>query len=417
MNTKYILGSLICLSAACSTAVLAGVLTEEDQPSLHTIQEDNEVHEDEVILVQSEEQARLQDLELVAKSKGWSIAEAAADREVADEIGAIAAKIAAKRPDIFIGSALSPEPGGIPSLYIKGAVPMEVYDWVAAAKTQINVVDRQPFSFNELEDRKSQVHEILMKRGYMNIATSFDFQAGGRIHAIVGRQKGLPEQARQIKAGMPASIRDGLEISVSDENFAVDFNASGGMAVQDDGVFECTAGWSVVSSTGIFGVTTAGHCTGINQIVHPFWFWTVTHALVHQNQHRGQWGDIEWKTSNTNEDPRFYASSNEVRDVLSIEPRASISVGESICFYGRSSNSRDCSFDVESISVSCTVSGVFNNRLVRMDGNSAIGGDSGGGWSWNNRAYGSVKGICGGGAVFSVADLYDEAIGVTVRIN
>jgi streptogrisin C len=44
--------------------------------------------------------------------------------------------------------------------------------------------------------------------------------------------------------------------------------------------------------------------------------------------------------------------------------------------------------------------------------------DSGGGWSLGARAYGSVKGACvylgAWRDVWSVADLYDEALGVTV---
>ncbi|MEM9058503.1 MAG: hypothetical protein AAGD86_13565, partial [Pseudomonadota bacterium] len=153
---------------------------------------------------------------------------------------------------------------------------------------------------------------------------------------------------------------------------------------------------------------------GINQIVQPG---VGTFSMSHQAEHRGIWGDIEWKTTPTFEPAEFYATSSSIRDVNSVESWAALSVGESICFYGRSSNRRDCGFDVDALSVSCTVSGVFNDRLVRMDGNSAIGGDSGGGWSWGNRAYGSVKGICGGLAVFSFADYYDEALGVFIRLQ
>lgn len=85
--------------------------------------------------------------------------------------------------------------------------------------------------------------------------------------------------------------------------------------------------------------------------------------------------------------------------------------------FGRSSNKRDCSLDVSATSVSCTFNGISTQRLVRMDGDVTIGGDSGGGWSFNYKAYGSHVGDCGGLNVFSVADLFDEALGVTVRVQ
>ena len=43
--------------------------------------------------------------------------------------------------------------------------------------------------------------------------------------------------------------------------------------------------------------------------------------------------------------------------------------------------------------------------------------DSGGGWSYDYRAYGSQKGWCGNKDAWSVADLYDEALGVEFVIH
>ncbi|TQV86288.1 hypothetical protein FKG94_01695 [Exilibacterium tricleocarpae] len=414
MNTNYVFCSAICLALTLGNAAFSDNSSANHHHAAKGDLADMQPGDNPSTTVhkQTQEEALAQDLELVANAKGWTIAEAAADFKAAEAIGAIAVRLAATRPDLYVGSVLAEEPGGVPSLYVKGTGEKDVYDLVAKSGIEVNIVEKQPYSFDELEQRKLQVHSTLAEMGYENIATSFDFQAGGKIHAAVSRQYGLPEQASQLRSTLPKSLRDDVSITVSDEPVAVDLFAYGGMAVRDDGVFECTAGWSVENGAGTTGVTTAGHCTGINQIEHPG---IGLHAMTHQSEHRGIWGDIEWKTTVAIESAEFYATAASIRDVTSIEPRAGISVGESICFYGRSSNSRDCSFDVSATSVSCTVSGVFNDRLVRMNGNSAIGGDSGGGWSFNFRAYGSVKGICGGGSVFSVADLYDEALGVTVR--
>ena len=115
----------------------------------------------------------------------------------------------------------------------------------------------------------------------------------------------------------------------------------------------------------------------------------------------------------------FYADAANIRDVTGVEPRANIVVGESVCYYGRASNFRDCSLEVRDVSEACTNDGVFNDRLVTMNGVGVLmGGDSGAGWSFGTIAYGSTKGICApfpGWAAWSVADLYDEAIFVRVK--
>lgn len=120
------------------------------------------------------------------------------------------------------------------------------------------------------------------------------------------------------------------------------------------------------------------------------------------------------------EPPQFYASQTDLRDVTAVETRANISENESVCLYGRSSNDHNCSLRVENVSQACTNDNVFNNRLVMMDGDVGITGDSGGGWSFGGTAYGSHKGNCCPDFVeneaFSVASLYGAAIGAEVRI-
>ncbi|MGH3737844.1 MAG: hypothetical protein ACRDT6_19865 [Micromonosporaceae bacterium] len=360
--------------------------------------------------------AQAADIDLAAKARGWTYAQALAQHRAAEAVGALAEQVAAQLPDRFVGSALSERPGGVPSLYVKGAADSQIRTLVAAAKTPIRIVDRQPYSFAELEAREAAVHQALAAQGFDAVSSGVDFTNPRAIRADVTRTAGVSAaSADAALARMPADLRSGVRLTVSDVAVAADEHAYGGMWVRDDGVNECTSGWAVRRiSDGTTGVTTAGHCDGINQIVEPG---VGVHALTHQAQHRGEWGDVEWKTSASHIEPaQFYASASSVRNVSAVEPRANITVGEWVCSYGRSSNVRDCSLDVENTTWSCTVSGVFNNRLVRMNGvGSTIGGDSGGGWSFGNTAYGSHKGKCSTNAVWSVADLYDEALGVRVR--
>ncbi len=185
------------------------------------------------------------------------------------------------------------------------------------------------------------------------------------------------------------------------------------MKLQDGGVFGCTSGWTVQKlSTGVRGVSGAGHCDGIDQIFHPG---VGVHPAVWQLDHVGQWGDVEWYTTAQNEADDFYADEfNNIRDVAAVEPRANIAIGEAICVYGRASNHRDCSLRVENPDVFC---GFPQQKLVQMNGAVTIGGDSGGGWSFNFTAYGGHFGLCFNKSSFSVADLFDEALGVAVAVN
>ncbi len=113
----------------------------------------------------------------------------------------------------------------------------------------------------------------------------------------------------------------------------------------------------------------------------------------------------------------YYSTATTIADVVSVEARANISVGEGVCQYGRASNSRDCTLNVFDVSIACTLSGVFNDRLVQMNAITSVPGDSGGPWFSAGRAYGSQKGHCNSKDAWSVADLFDEALGVTVRTN
>jgi len=357
------------------------------------------------------------DLEQVAKSRGWTLEEAAAQQEAADAVGAIATRIAKQSPEIFVGSVLSTTPGGAPTLYVKGPADGFVRDLVAASKIKIVLADKQPYSFEELEARKLRVHHSLEAAGYRNVVTGANIAGGGIIPATVAEEPGLARASGEILAAVPGDLRSSVVLTVTEPSAFGDTGAFGGMWVTLNGGNDSTSGWTVRKwngSTYVYGVTTAGHAANSGQmIVHPG---HGTHTFVYQSQHRGQYGDVQWHTTNQAEEALFYASSSTVRAALYLEARSAISVGETVCQYGRASNYRDCDLDVHDASISCTISGVFNDRLVQMSAITSNRGDSGGPWFYDYKAYGSQKGWCGNRDAFSVADLYDEALGVEFQI-
>ncbi len=368
----------------------------------------------------SSEQELARELALVAEGHGWTVAEAAARHRTAEIIGGIAEQIFKERPDIFVGSALSEYPTGAPTLYVKGTADAFVRSLVDTSGIKIVLADNQPFSFDELEERKIRVHHAFEAQGFRNVATGANIAGGGRIPAEVTIEPGLSSSPEEMLSALPADLRSSVDLTITDIPVGMDTTSFGGMLVTVNGAGNSTSGWSVIRlADGVTGVTTAGHApnAGSNGIVHPGH--AEQHTFNFQAEHRGDWGDIQWHTTNFAEVDDYYSTATTIADVVSVEARANISVGEGVCQYGRFSNSQDCSLDVFDVSEACTIDGVFNNRLVLMNGKTTALGDSGGPWFSAGRAYGSQKGWCVSQTkdAWSVADLFDEALGVTVRTN
>lgn len=173
-------------------------------------------------VIQSPEDALAQDIALVADAAGWTIEEAMANYRAAEIVGNIAEQIAAERPDIFIGSALSPDPLGPPSIYIKGPADEFVRNLVAGAEIEVKIIDNQPFSFEELEQRKQRVVGALVARGFQNLSVGFRIQDAGLIEAAVTLEPGLPDDPAEILAVLPPDLRGSVSLTVSDAPVGVD---------------------------------------------------------------------------------------------------------------------------------------------------------------------------------------------------
>jgi streptogrisin C len=364
-------------------------------------------------LVTTSEEALAEDFALVAEERGTSVDEVESQYAEAEALGDVAVIAAERWPDQFVGSDVSGQDDDGPTLYIAGTPAPELLE--IAQANGVLVAGDQPFSFDELEERKLLVHHALEELGYKYVTTSFDVGKGGWIDAAVG---GPPYMnPREILGALPPEVRDSVGLTASDHTEGwSDQEAYGGMRLRDNGTGVCTSGWAVVhNNSGNTGITGAGHCSGVNEVNH---LGDGIHSLVFRDEHRGQWGDVEWYTSPAGEPPRFYFGAGDVRVVQSVEPRAGLSQNEPVCVFSRNENERDCSLEIDDVSISCTNSGVFNDRLVQMDGTAITsGGDSGASFFFGTRAFGSNKGTCGSPArqAFSVADLFDEALNVRVR--
>jgi hypothetical protein len=168
-------------------AVPIGIASAADEPNTNLVAD-----RASMLPSQTPEEALATDLALIAEAAGWTAAEAAAYARAEAALDRVATRLAAERPDVFVGSALAPDPGGAPRLFITGPADPGLLALVQGADTPMEIVDGQPYSLAELEARKAAVHTELQSAGYREVVTTFDLTHSGLIEATVRRQPALP---------------------------------------------------------------------------------------------------------------------------------------------------------------------------------------------------------------------------------
>jgi hypothetical protein len=188
----------------------------------------------------------------------------------------------------------------------------------------------------------------------------------------------------------------------------------GGSTMYEAGVRECTSSWNVEEQgTGVFGTVTAAHCDPID-FVDDITGTNPRAPTTLQGTHLGTHGDFEWHTTPELETTRFWADSDDFRDVLSVTQN--FARNDFVCVYGRTTGVRICD------QVYRTDANINSkHHQVIMDEHTTDGGDSGGGWSFVNEAAGVHTGsVDFDGATrsqFSKAKRLDNALNVEVRIT
>lgn len=169
----------------------------------------------------TQEEALSCDLQAMAEGRGTSIAEEYARYQTSLVMDEITSAVSRERPDVFIGGALSEEPGGPPTLYIKGPADAFIRDLVASAPIEIVIADNQPYSARELDERQMRLVDALTEIGYSNWAGGADIKTG-RLYASITIEPGLPSTVPELLARLPAELRSGLDIEFSETPVAVD---------------------------------------------------------------------------------------------------------------------------------------------------------------------------------------------------
>lgn len=380
--------------------------------------------------------ALAEDLAITAKTQGWTFDEAAELNRTARRLDRLQELIESARPGELIGVKSASAPGMASSLYLKNKADGLILDAVNTAGIPITVIDQQPFSIDDLRARRHKVNQRLSAMGFAEVSTQFDLGGKGRISATVRRDAGAPEAISKARAsevsanlltatGIPVDVRiiDGGEPLISGNT------AHGGMWTgTQDGYHVCTSGWSVINENSTSGIAEAGHCSNVYKIKgYNSNISIVYYDLTHVREHIGTWGDVEWKTSGTSEPDNFWpgdptSGKGELRDVAAVQARGNIDAGDTVCFYGTTSNHRYCRTVTDPDLEFTDGAGHNIETAVMTKGNSeSAAGDSGGGVSNGNTAIGIYYGyrnVLGSKQdIFSVADLLDEALGQKLKVK
>ncbi len=147
------------------------------------------------------------------EASGWTIEQVQAQQRVSEVLDGIVHQIVAERPGIYVGGALSPEPGGAPTIYIKGPADEFVRGLVAGAEIEIKLVDNQPFSQEEITPLQMQIFQALEEKGFRPISAGYDL-ASGEVEVTVAAQAGQTDDPAEVLLSLPGDLRDFVTITV-----------------------------------------------------------------------------------------------------------------------------------------------------------------------------------------------------------
>ncbi|MFP3974869.1 MAG: S1 family peptidase [Dehalococcoidia bacterium] len=368
--------------------------------------------------------AELQDLQAIASQKGISL-QAAIDRYAWNDNFALAvAKIREASPATFARAEIVD--AGHAWVGFAGPAPeaaREMIDAFGNNHSGVSVSVRIDLGFTEVELERAieAVHfAVLETPEVCDASTSFDFATGQITTSIVLEGTASDSVLDDLEAIAAKNLTDAtrpdilnsITVSVVRSNH----NVTGGVEsnaehLGGETLSTCTSGFVTKNSSGVRGISTAGHCNDSQT--------DDGSSLTYKEEYVGTHGDFQWHTGPQNEPDDFYSgndSSTEVnrRDVSSVGTPV---VGQSLCRNGRTSY-KGCQ-EVRKLNV-CNGDAC---NLVEMGEHLSADGDSGGPVFWGNTAYGLHQGWIYDPIwpfdrqVFSRADRIDDALGISIATN
>ncbi|MCF6289099.1 MAG: S1 family peptidase [Proteobacteria bacterium] len=387
--------------------------------SLHGIA--NEDHDIDTTQKSTNEMSVTQDTYILAKELGVS------SKEIAQSL------VFQERFEAFFKETLKKYPNKISRVWIEPAPSQEAYIQFVGKMPKvttdlnIDVFDGGVYSFQEQEDRAIYLSKLLKDNKQVNFMTYFDHKTGQiklemktanrskaltleSLDSLLLKNNKLDNDEKSVFDNLSV---DEIDLTVTEglgEIYKLE-TARGGEWLTRGGLQSCTSGWAVSGPNGN-GIITAAHCSGLDGLDHHFT--TADPDMTWRSQERGS-GDVEYHTTTHTESAEYWASENALRDVTGIRWTIFMLTGQSVCEYGRSSNTRTCNHNVISNNVTATFTdGVTVSNLVRVTGDNSINGDSGGPWSWGTTAWGVHSGSNGSTSLFTPVQRAQSELNVTI---
>lgn len=364
--------------------------------------------------------AELEDLRVVAQEMNMSLQAAISRYAWNDDFALAVTQIREASPGVLTGAEIID--AGNAWVAFTGSAPVEARDILNAftsiqSGVSVEIRTNLGFTETELEHAIETVHFELQEAPEVRAAsTSFDF-ATRTISSLVALPDTTPDSvlnALKVRAvnrlkNAGSSVHSIVSVSLLRSNRQeISRSDSNTEHLGGEILRTCTSGFGTISSSGVRGIATAGHCSNSQ---------TDDNAdLSYQAEHIGTHGDFQWHTGSESETDDFYvgdSSSTETtrRDVYSV---GSPVVGQSLCRNGKATH-QNCQ-QVRKVNV-CT-RGMCN--LVQMGKYLASDGDSGGPVYWGHTAYGLHQGRMWDPfwpfdrEVFSRADRIGDALGIAI---
>ena len=167
--------------------------------------------------VTTPDEAKEADLRAIAEANGWTLDQARAQERSSEALDRVVGELEEQFPGVLVGSALSEDPEGAPTIYLKGPSTPEIQAIAAAAGVPITIVADQPYSYEELEERSIRAHEAVWDLGVPFVHTGTDMAGGGRIPMEIARNGGFTgADLAAIIAALPEDLRADVDLTVVD---------------------------------------------------------------------------------------------------------------------------------------------------------------------------------------------------------
>lgn len=341
---------------------------------------------------QPAEVAQLEDVALIALSRGWTVPEAERKMRLQEKSGPVVGELRLAFPDSFAESRMSDNPDGPITVTFTEDTPERAREIAKPLGQDIVFASGAKISERDALRMSDLISDALVNLGYVEFVT-FGDAISGMVSITARRTDGAPQTEGDAISRLPLDLRDHVDLSLTDTTIGSDLHTFGGVtAIATTSGGACTTGFTVRNTaTGKHGVTTAAHCYGMNRVYQP---WDgVRYEIQFQNEHLGAYGDFEWHHSPTHFHPaKFYVSSNGRREVHGVENDRDFQFSNDYCVYGRVSNVSQC-FVVWHPNVTVTTSAGTASRLVAMNARGSLTfGDSGGPWRYGTKSVGITKG-------------------------